>query len=102
MGSNFDDGWSSDNKTKPKLKTITEIKPPQKHQLYFAKEKRRGKVVTIVKPFFLEKDSFKSLLKSLKKELGTGGSIKDNSLEFQGDIAKKLRVSLGKRDFRLR
>ena len=102
MGSNFDDGWSSDNKIKSKPKTTKEIKNPEKHQLHFAKEKRRGKVVTIVKPFLLNNLDLKSLLKALKKELGTGGTAKDNSLEFQGDIESKLRVSLSKKKFRLK
>ncbi len=40
MGANFNDEWTSDNKSKPEKKKSTEIKPPEKHQLHFAKEKR--------------------------------------------------------------
>ena len=94
MGANFEDEWSSDNKDKPSKKISTEIKPPEKHQLHFAKEKRRGKVVTIVKPFYLDKTSLQALLKTLKKKLGTGGTVKDESLEFQGDIPELLRTHL--------
>ena len=94
MGTNFEHGWSSDNKGKASKKTHTEIKPPEKHQLYFAKEKRRGKVVTIVKPFYLDKVTLQALLKTLKKKLGTGGTLKDNSLEFKGDIPELLRTHL--------
>ena len=90
MGSDFGDEWSSDNKNKPSKKISTEIKAPEKHQLHFAKEKRRGKVVTIVKPFYLDKTSLQALLKTLKKKLGTGGTVKENSLEFQGDIPEVL------------
>ena len=46
MGADFDDAWSSDNKDKPAKKISTETRPPEKHQLYFSKEKRRGKVVS--------------------------------------------------------
>ena len=91
MGANFDDAWSSDNKEKPTQKISTEIKAPEKHQLHFTKEKRRGKVVTIVKPFYLEKTDLQALL---KKKLGTGGTLKDDSLEFQGDIPALLRTQL--------
>lgn len=95
MGANFgadsDKGWSSDNKEKPSKITSTETKVPEKHQLYFAKEKRRGKVVTIVQPFYLEKAALQALLKTLKKKLGTGGTAKEHSLEFQGDISDILR-----------
>jgi len=99
MGAKFaDDGWSADNK-KPKQKTSHEIKPPQKHQLHFTKEKRRGKTVTIVTPFYLEKKRLQGTLKTLKKRLGCGGTVKDNSLEFQGEIRAKLEIELIKLEF---
>ncbi len=96
MGANFSDEWSSDNKEKPKKKINTEVKEPEKHQLHFAKEKRGGKVVTIVKPFYLSSNDLKALLKTLKKKLGTGGTIKDNMLEFQGEIQENLKMQLEK------
>lgn len=102
MGANFDDEWSSDNKNKPHNSTHTEIKEPNKHQLHFAKEKRRGKVVTIVKPFYLAKADLQALLKTLKKKLGTGGTVKEYSLEFQGDIPEKIRVHLEKLTYRFK
>jgi len=91
MGTDFGDNWSSDNKDRPGKKISTEIKTPEKHQLHFAKEKRRGKVVTIVKPFYVDKKDLQALLKTLKKKLGTGGTVKEESLEFQGDIPDVLR-----------
>ena len=94
MGADFGDEWSSDNKQKPTKNVSTEIKEPNKHQLHFAKEKRRGKIVTIVKPFCLAKNDLQALVKTLKKKLGTGGTVKEDSLEFQGDIPEKLRKHL--------
>ncbi len=94
MGADFGDEWSSDNKDKPSKKITTEIKEPNKHQLHFAKEKRRGKVVTIVKPFCLEKKDLQALLKTLKKKLGTGGTLKEDTLEFQGDTPEQIRKHL--------
>jgi translation initiation factor 1 len=94
IGAHFEEGWRSDNKDKPSKQTATEIKAPQKHQLHFAKERRRGKVVTVVKPFFLAKSDLQTLLKTLKKRLGTGGTVKENTLEFQGDIPDILRTHL--------
>jgi translation initiation factor 1 len=96
MGANFNDEWNSDNKESPKKKVSTELKAPEKHQLHFAKEKRRGKVVTIVKPLFLSTNDLKALLKTIKKKLGTGGTVKDNTLEFQGEVQENLRVQLEK------
>jgi len=97
MGADFSDDWSSDNKEKAPKKeprVCDEVLPPQKHQLHFAKEKRRGKVVTIVKPFCLDKVALQALLKTLKKKLGTGGTVKENTLEFQGELQTPLRTSL--------
>lgn len=94
MGANFDNGWSSDNKDKPAKKQSNEIKAPEKHQLHFAKEKRHGKVVTIVKPFHLTKENLEALLKTLKKKMGTGGTTKEDTLEFQGEVAQVLRTHL--------
>ena len=102
MGADFNDEWSSNNKEKPKKKVSTEVKKPEKHQLHFAKEKRRGKVVTIVKPFFLSANDLKALLKTLKKKLGTGGTLKDETLEFQGEVEERLRIELKKLNYRLK
>lgn len=102
MGSNFSDDWASDNKEKRKEQIEIEIKEPQKHLLYFSREKRRGKVVTIVKPFYLDKKALQALLKTVKKRLGTGGTIKEDSLEFQGEVQEKLKIQLEKLAYRFK
>ena len=102
MGAQFDDTWVSDNKQSSAKSLSVQIKAPEKHQLYFGKEKRRGKVVTIVKPFYLDKPALQNLLKTLKKKLGTGGTARDDTLEFQGDIPEHLRSQLEKLHFRFR
>jgi len=99
MGADFSEGWEADNKIKKHKIILKEIKNPSQHQLYFLKEKRRGKIVTIVKPFHLESNEMKIVLKQLKKRLGTGGTIKENSLEFQGEIKENLKVQLEKLSF---
>ena len=96
MGSSFSDDWTSDNKQKATKKISTEIKEPNKHQLHFAKEKRRGKIVTIAKPFHLSSNDIKALLKTIKKKLGTGGAVKEDALEFQGEIREPLKIQLEK------
>jgi len=101
IGADFDDSdW---NVVSEKRKsTFSEIIEPSKHQLVFHKEKRRGKVVTLVGPFSLEKEETKSLLKMLKKKLGCGGTISEDFLEFQGDIQPKLREHLEAMDYRFK
>ncbi|MHB9014919.1 MAG: SUI1 family translation initiation factor [Sulfurovum sp.] len=84
MGSQFDEGWRADNKDQPSQNISKEIKTPQSHQLHLAKEKRRGKVVTIVKPFYLEKDTLEDLLKTLKKSLQQAEQSKKTVWNFKG------------------
>jgi len=102
MGANFNDAWSSDNKKQVTKEIQSEIKRANQHQLHFAKEKRRGKVVTIVQPFYLANSDLKALLKVLKKKLGTGGTIKENSLEFQGEIKEQLKIQLERLEYGLK
>ena len=93
MGASWDSGWNSDNKIK-ETNAPKETKTPQQHKLHFAREKRNGKVVTIVKPFFLDESTAEALLKTLKKSLATGGTAKENTLEFQGEVTEKLKAQL--------
>ena len=93
MGASWDDGWNSDNKIKDE-NAAKEAKSPDKHKLHFAREKRNGKIVTIVKPFSLNDEDMQSLPTTLKKSLATGGTIKDDALEFQGEVAEKLKAQL--------
>ncbi len=102
MGADLGEGWEADNKVKQnKAEDVTNT-PPEKHRLYLSKEKRRGKVVTIVKPFHLAKSDLQTLLKQLKKRLGTGGTVRDNTLEFQGDIPDQVRNALEEMQYRFR
>jgi len=101
MGTSWNDGWSSDNKTKED-NAAKETKTPDKHKLHFAKEKRNGKIVTIVKPFFLDYATAEALLKTLKRSLATGGTIKDDALEFQGEVSEKLKAQLIKLGYGLK
>jgi len=101
IGTDFDDSdW---NVVAEKRKSVMAEKlAPEKHQLVFHKEKRRGKVVTLVGPFAVEKDVLKALLKTLKKKLGCGGTVSEDFLEFQGDIQPKLRENLESMDYRFK
>jgi len=101
IGADFDDGWAEVQSPR-KTKTASEILEPQKHRLHFAKEKRRGKVVTLVGPFHLSKENATALLKKLKKQLGCGGSFKEGFMEFQGEPKEKLRKLLVKEEFRFK
>ena len=101
IGADIDDSWAEVQS--PRKSTLAnEILEPAKHSLHFAKEKRRGKTVTLVGAFFLEDKEAKTTLKILKKKLGCGGSYKDNYMEFQGELKEKLRPLLVAMAFRFK
>lgn len=101
IGANIDNDWV-EVQTAKKVKNSAQVLDPQKHSLYFAKEKRRGKTVTIVGEFHLSKDSAVTTLKTLKKKLGCGGTYKDGYMEFQGELKEKLRPLLVTLNFRFK
>jgi translation initiation factor 1 len=57
-------------------------------------EKRRyGKDVTILEGFPRE-TQLDELARTLKRRLATGGSAKDDHIELQGDVAKRVKTVL--------
>jgi translation initiation factor 1 len=101
IGAEIEDGWAQVQSPR-KTKISNEILEPSKHLLKFQREKRRGKVVTLVGEFQLSKDNAHELLKLLKKKLGCGGSYKENWMEFQGELQEKLRELLKSEGFRFK
>ncbi|MEO0490011.1 MAG: translation initiation factor, partial [Cyanobacteria bacterium J06659_2] len=51
---------------------------------------RKGKTVTIVSGFQHKPETLTNLAKDLKAQCGSGGTVKDNTLEIQGDHRDKL------------
>jgi translation initiation factor 1 len=58
------------------------------------KKGRGGKQVTVIMDLKLTPDDRKKLAKILKQKCGTGGSIKDNNIEIQGDNRQKVAAEL--------
>ena len=101
IGAEINDGWAE--VVSPRKTIISdEILEPSKHSLYFSKEKRRGKTVTLVGIFTLTQTDSTALLKSLKKKLGCGGKYADGTMEFQGELKSKLHELLEKEGFKFR
>ena len=93
IGKDLGDAWAQ--VTSPRrTKILNEDLEPSKHQLFFSKEKRKGKIVTLIGEFMIPKEDALTLLKSLKKKLGCGGAYKDHFMEFQGDLKEKIRPLL--------
>ena len=101
IGADMQDGWAQVQSPR-KSSLADEDLEPSKHQLFFSKEKRKGKVVTLVGEFFLEKEDATNILKILKKKLGCGGAYKDNFMEFQGELKDKIRPILVEKGFQFK
>ncbi|HDD46073.1 MAG TPA: translation initiation factor [Candidatus Aenigmarchaeota archaeon] len=61
-------------------------------------KKRFGKAVTVLEGISKDVD-MKQLLKNLKTKLACGGTIKNNTIELQGDHRKKIKDILIKLGF---
>mgnify|MGYP000707237317 CR=1 FL=1 len=71
-------------------------------KLRLEKNKRGGKTVTIVYEVPNNPEYFKKILKKLKSKCGTGGALKADTLEIQGDHRQEVRTQLEKIGFKVK
>lgn len=66
--------------------------PPQQQNLKVqaTRKGRGGKTVTVISGFQTNEDTLTKLVKQLKTQCGTGGTLKDNEIEIQGDHKQKI------------
>jgi len=55
---------------------------------------RKGKGVTLIEGVLLPAEELKTLAKQLKKNCGSGGTVKDGVIEIQGDYREQLLSTL--------
>jgi len=90
-------------KKKPKQQAQAVItKNPAKQGVRIHREVkgRGGKTVCVIDGLSLSDGELKALLKKLKRQLGTGGAIKNGNLEIQGDHRDKLLQLLEKEGYK--
>ena len=51
---------------------------------------RKGKTVTVISGFQAKPETLADLVKQLKNQCGTGGTIKDDEIEIQGEHKQKI------------
>ncbi len=66
--------------------------PPaqQKLTVQISRKGRKGKSVTIISGFTHKIETLEALAKMLKAQCGSGGTVKDNTVEVQGEHAPKV------------
>ena len=72
--------------------------PPQQQDIRIQSTRsgRKGKTVTILTGFQHKPETLSKLLKKLKSQCGSGGTLKNNTLEIQGNHKQKLLETLTK------
>ncbi|HSJ54584.1 MAG TPA: translation initiation factor [Anaerolineae bacterium] len=70
--------------------------PPAQQEAHIRREKkgRGGKTVTVVYNLRLSPDRLKELGKHLRQACGTGGTVKDGTIEIQGDHRDRVAEAL--------
>lgn len=70
---------------------VPELPPNQQNLKVQASRKgRKGKTVTVISGFQVKPETLEALAKQLKAQCGTGGTVKENAIEIQGDHTQKL------------
>ncbi len=71
-------------------------------RLFRESKGRGGKPVTLVKGLALTAEELKPLAKKLKQVCGTGGTIKQDVIEIQGEQREKIKAFLEQQGFRVK
>ncbi len=73
-------------------------RPPNEQTIRIKRDKkgRGGKTVTILYEYVLSAADAKALAKLLKKKCGTGGAVKQDTIEIQGDVRDRVAAELHK------
>ncbi len=63
---------------------------------------RKGKGVCIITGLPIPEDEIRLLASKLKSKCGTGGTVKDRTIEIQGDCRDKLKSELEKLGYKVK
>ncbi|ARV58239.1 translation initiation factor [Nostocales cyanobacterium HT-58-2] len=70
---------------------IQELPPQQQNvRVQATRAGRKGKTVTVISGFQAKPETLQALVKQLKTQCGTGGTVKDNEIEIQGEHKQKI------------
>ncbi|KAM3097801.1 translation initiation factor [Phormidesmis sp. 146-12] len=70
---------------------VPDLPPNQQNiRVQVSRKGRGGKTVTVISGFQSKAETLTDLLKKLKAQCGTGGTVREETLEIQGDHAQKL------------
>jgi translation initiation factor 1 len=83
--------FGSPDNSQALVRGVPDLPPLQQDlRIQTTRSGRKGKTVTIITGFQHQSETLSQLLKKLKSQCGSGGTVKDNSIEIQGDHKQKL------------
>ena len=83
--------FGSPDNSQALARAVPDLPPNQQDlRIQATRSGRKGKTVTIITGFKHNPETLNKLLKKLKSQCGSGGTVKDNCLEIQGDHKQKL------------
>jgi translation initiation factor 1 len=88
---------STDNASAPRSDQATRL---AKLLIQFEKKGRKGKGVTVVKGFFHTADDLGQFARELKTRCGSGGTVKNDTIEIQGDHRETVAAYFKAKGFR--
>lgn len=87
--------------TPPESDAVVDLPPQQQNvRIQASRAGRKGKTVTVISGLQLSPPSLTQLLKALKSHCGGGGTVKENTLEIQGDHRDKVLAYLIKQGYK--
>jgi translation initiation factor 1 len=63
----------------------------QKLKVEVSRKGRKGKTVTIISGFQVSEEQLTKIAKQLKNHCGAGGTVKENTIEVQGEHGDKVQ-----------
>ncbi|OQX84254.1 hypothetical protein B6D60_09645 [candidate division KSB1 bacterium 4484_87] len=102
--------YSTDPKTREQIKAekddqsaiLDVVAEKQTIHVFFQTKGRKGKKVTLASGFVHSPDKLKKLARELKQHCGTGGTVKDDTIEIQGDKRKQVAQFLLQQGYRIK
>ncbi|XGB44102.1 MAG: translation initiation factor [Nodosilinea sp. LVE1205-7] len=87
----------------PLARAVPDLPPGQQNlRVQVSRKGRGGKTVTLVSGFSHSPDTLATLARQLKAHCGTGGTVKDDTVEIQGDHREKLVTVLAAQGYRVK
>ncbi len=96
----FDNGYFNNNQDQVSNNAIAN-KANRSIRVQRTRSGKSGKTVTMIRGLSLNGSDLKKLLKVLKTKCGTGGTVKDEIIELQGDQIKSATDCLVQEGFLL-